>query len=314
MTIRPKLILAIFAVFVSVASCSSFAQTPASEATPSGITPNAASTVTTTGGAASKVAKFSGSNTIVNSILYDNGTQVGVGTTSPTATLTVAGTTILNGNATVNGQFALPAIGTATASQPFDSQFLKFSTSAFSSSSSAAVSPRFQLQAEVTGNDTASPNATLNLLASATTSAPAETGLYINTNGTIHFAPGQTFPGGGSFCVATGGTTFVGPAFAVPSGGKCTQWSGFTKTASTVVLTTSGTACLSTDGKQLTLSVSSADPNFLGAGNLASDYIQLNRTSTSGSFPSGSDQGYFSGSADQVTCTSSLLQLNENND
>ena len=61
----------------------------------------------------------------------------------------------------------------------------------------SVVSPRFQLDVEPTGNNTASPNGTLNVLASATASAPVETGLFINTNGTIHFAPGQTFPGTG---------------------------------------------------------------------------------------------------------------------
>jgi hypothetical protein len=147
-----------------------------------------------------------------------------------------------------------------------------------------------------------------------------------SSNGTVHVAPAQTCPGGTGtgggtpVCIATaggfgsGGTTFVGPSFAVPAGGGCTPWSGFTKTGSTVVLTTSGAGCVSTDGKKLTLSVSSADPNFLGAGTLASDYIQLTRASTSGSFTSGSDQGEFSGSAIQVACSSSLLQLNENND
>ena len=49
---------------------------------PGGDSPDAVTTVTTTGGTANKVAKFSGANTIVNSILYDNGTEVGIGTTS----------------------------------------------------------------------------------------------------------------------------------------------------------------------------------------------------------------------------------------
>jgi hypothetical protein len=319
MNVRPKLILKLSAAFVSIASCAAFAQTQASSAPVA--TPDATSTVTTTGGTANKLAKFSGSNTIVNSILYDNGSEIGIGTTSPSATLTVDGTTTLNGNSTVNGQLVLPATGTATPTKAFTSQFIKFNTSAYNSSSGSAVPPRFQLQAEVTNNDTASPNATLNVLASANSNAPTETGLYINTNGTIHFASGQTFPvSGGSLCIATGGgfgtggTTFVAPAFAVPGGGKCASWSGFTKTASTVVLMTNGSGCVSTDGKKMTLSVSSADPNFVGAGNVAWDYIQLTRPSTSGSFTGGSDQGEFSGSAEQISCTSSLLQLNENND
>ena len=165
--------------------------------TSAGVTPDAASTVTTTGGTPNKVAKFSGTNTIVNSILYDNGTSVGIGTTTPSATLTVEGPMTVTGTSTLNGQVLLLPQGTATASKAFNSQFIKLSSSAYNSSSKSVVSPRFQLQVEPTGNDTASPKGTLNLLASATASAPAETGFYINTNGTVHFAPGQTFPGTG---------------------------------------------------------------------------------------------------------------------
>ena len=186
--------------------------------------------------------------------------------------------------------------------------------SAFNSSTSTAVAQTFQLQAEPAGNDTAAPSGTLNLLYGSGTAAPAETGLKISNKGVITFAPGQTFPGGGSFCIATaggfgsGGTTFVAPAFAVPAKNNCTTWSGFTKTASTVILNTSGAACLSTTGKTLTLNVSSMDPDFLGT-NPAADYIQLTRASATGTFTGGTDQGEFSGGADQIACTSSLLSL-----
>ncbi len=174
---------------------------PASEAVGAvspAITPNVVSNVTTTGGTANHLAKFSGTNTIVNSLLFDNGTSVGIGTTTPTATLTVDGAMTITGTSTLNGQVLILPQGTATASQGFNSQFIKLSTSAFNSSSHSVVSPRFQLEAEPTGNDTASPSATLNLLSSTTSSAPVETGFFINANGTIHFAPGQTFPGTGS--------------------------------------------------------------------------------------------------------------------
>jgi len=118
----------------------------------------------------------------------------------------------------------------------------------------------------------------------------------------------------GPFFIATaggfggGGTTFVAPGFTVPAENNCTQWSGFTKTASTVILTTSGAACRSSTGKTLTVRVSSVDLDFLGT-NQASDYIQLTRASSTGSFSGGTDQGQFAGSADQVTCTSGLLSL-----
>jgi hypothetical protein len=166
--------------------------------TSAAITPDAATTVTTTGGTANKVAKFSGANTIVNSMLFDNGTEVGIGTTTPNSTLTVDGTMAVNGASTYNGSFTLSPVGTATASKSYNSQLIKIYTSAYNSSSKAVVQPRFEWQAEVTGNDTAAPSGTLNLLSSTTSAGATETGFYINTNGTIHFATGQTFPGTGS--------------------------------------------------------------------------------------------------------------------
>ena len=111
-----------------------------------------------------------------------------------------------------------------------------------------------------------------------------------------------------------GGTTFIGSGFAVPAEGICTPWTGFTKTGSTVVLTTSGTGCLSSDGKALTISVSSADPSYLGEGQLGSDYIKLSRSGSSGSFTSGEDTGAFGGSAIPTTCTTSLLTLPSSHD
>lgn len=117
------------------------------------------------------------------------------------------------------------------------------------------------------------------------------------------------------YCIATsggfghGGSTFVGIGFAVPGEGQCAAWSGFTKTASTVVLITHGAGCLSSDGKALTVSVSSADPSYLGAGEIKSDYIELSRSESKGSFTSGTDTGFFGGSADAVSCSSTLLHL-----
>ena len=254
--------------------------------------PPATSNVTTTGGTVNTIPLFTTSTNIQNSIL------------------TQTGTTGIN----VLGKLTLPATGAATSAAGKNSRPEGFVASAFNSSTSAAVAQTFQLQAEPSGNDTTAPSGTLNLLYGSGSAAPTETGLKISSKGVITFAAGQTFPGGGSFCIASsggfgnGGTTFVGPSFAVPAANKCTPWSGFTKTASTVILNTSGAACLSTSGKTLTVSVSSLDPAFFGTTAVA-DYIQLTRASSSGTFTSGSDQGAFSGSADQITCTSDLLTL-----
>ncbi len=122
-----------------------------------------------------------------------------------------------------------------------------------------------------------------------------------------------------NYCIETeggfghGGTTFIAPSFALPGEGKCAPWAGFTKTASTVILTTAGAGCLSTDGKELTVSVVSADPGLLGSGSIASDYIQLKRGDSKEAF-SGEDFGEFAGTAAPVSCSSSLLHLPSSHD
>ncbi len=249
--------------------------------------PVPASNVTTTGGTVNAIPLFTTATNIQSSIL------------------TQTGTTGLN----VLGKLTLPAAGAATAAGGKNSRPEGFVASAFNSGTATAVAQTFQLQAEPAGNNTASPSGTLSLLYGSGTAAPAETGLKISNKGVITFAPGQTFPGG----FGGGGTTFVAPALTVPGVNKCTTWSGFTKTASTVILNTSGAACLSTSGKTLTVSVSSADPGFFGT-TPQSDYIQLTRASSTGTFTGGSDQGAFSGGADQITCTSDLLTLPDSHD
>lgn len=132
--------------------------------------------------------------------------------------------------------------------------------------------------------------------------------------GSVH-----SFAAAAPYCVAVnggfgnGGTTFVARNFTLPAANKCSPWTGYTKTASTVVLTTSGTSCLSSDNKALTVSVSSADPDYLGVGQLAVDYIKMSRASATDPF-SGQDTGYLMGSADPVSCTSDLLTLPANHD
>jgi hypothetical protein len=128
-------------------------------------------------------------------------------------------------------------------------------------------------------------------------------------------APLQSFAASeGPYCIAVnegfgnGGTTFVARNFTLPAASKCSPWTGYTKTASTVILTTGGTACLSSDNKALTVSVTSADPSFVGAGTIVGDYIQMSRPDATEPF-SGYDYGYFAGTAEPVSCTSDLLSL-----
>jgi hypothetical protein len=132
-------------------------------------------------------------------------------------------------------------------------------------------------------------------------------------------APLQSFASSEApYCIAVGGgfgigsgATFVARNYSLPGEGKCTPWTGYTKTASTVILMTSGVSCLSSDSKALTVSVSSADPSWLGVGRPPLlDYIQLSREDSTEPFR-GEDTSEFAlpGQSETVTCTSDLLNL-----
>lgn len=116
-----------------------------------------------------------------------------------------------------NGIFSagvtLAPSGTATVAQAFSSGSLSATASLFNSNSSAPQNLLFEWQAEPAANtnNTANPAATLNLLY-ASGASPSETGLSVNPNGTINFAPGQAFPGTGNGTITgvTGGTGLTG--------------------------------------------------------------------------------------------------------
>lgn len=143
---------------------------------------------------------------IVDSVLFQKSSQIGINTTTPASTLDV------KGGGTIRGTLSLPATGTATASKGFNSQPLSQSASAFNSSTSKAVSETFHWQAEPAGNNTSTPSGTLNLLFGSGTSKPSETGLHIASNGQINFAAGQTFPGTGNGTITgvTAGSGLMG--------------------------------------------------------------------------------------------------------
>jgi len=148
---------------------------------------------------------WTSTSAIGNSVLFQSGSgsaaKVGINTTTPGATLDVKGTTNLEGLLT------LPAQGTATSSGGKASQPQDLVASSFSSSTKAAVNQTFQWKAEASGNNTATPSGTLNLLFGSGTASPAETGLKLSSKGLLTFASGQTFPGTGTL---TGVTTASG--------------------------------------------------------------------------------------------------------
>jgi hypothetical protein len=124
-------------------------------------------------------------------LLYGSGSSY----LSPTQTgLSIAATgdiTFAKGQ----GFFADPA-GTATATTAYNSPFMFWESSAYSSSTSTAVPQSFAFRAVASGNDTASPTANLEFFTGTGSSAagPEFTGLSIAPNGLITFVPGQGFP------------------------------------------------------------------------------------------------------------------------
>ena len=170
----------------ALASTKSFAS--AAVLTPE-VTTASAPITTTTGGFSGYIPVFTGPTTISNSTIYQNADGIGINGI-PYAALDVSGRTIFRGTMVVSRN------GNATSTTGVGSVPLQFWANNWNSTINGPVQPVMQMQAEPTGNNTASPGATLNLLYNnGTVLNASETGLYFNANGTIHFAPGQTFPG-----------------------------------------------------------------------------------------------------------------------
>ena len=144
--------------------------------------------VTTTGGINGYVPVFTGASTVVDSILQQYNGGIGIGR-APAATLDV------NGKSIFRGGMDMSRLGDATTTAGATSSPLQMQSSVYNSNSKTNLLPYFQLETEPVGNNTATTGASLNFLYfSGVGAAPVETGLYINPNGTIHFAAGQTFP------------------------------------------------------------------------------------------------------------------------
>jgi hypothetical protein len=156
------------------------------------VSPATATDVTTTGSTGTYLPVFNSASTIIDSVVFQVGSgstaKIGINTTTPSSTLGV------NGAATIGG-LTLPAAGTATATAGTISHPLNLVASTFNSSSGTAVNQTFRWQTQPAGNDTATPSGTLNLLFGSGTSAPAETGLSIASNGALTFATTQILPG-----------------------------------------------------------------------------------------------------------------------
>jgi hypothetical protein len=224
---------------------------PGAAATPTAaVAPSSSSSISTptpnpaiTGlGTTSFIPLWDSTSDIVSSVLFQSGSgaaaKVGINTTTPSSTLDVRGA------GTIRGSLSLPSTGTATAAAGKNSQPINQLASSFNSSTNAAVNQTFRWQAEPTGNNTATPSATMNLLFGSGTSQPTETGLKISNTGVFTFADTQTFPGIGTITGVTAGGGLTGGGTSgnvtVALTGSCglgqiLQWNSITWNCANVV-------------------------------------------------------------------------------
>jgi hypothetical protein len=99
--------------------------------------PLSASSISTGGGGAfvtstqptsNYLSKFTGNSTIANSLIYDNGTNVGIGTTSPGAKLAIIGTRLTDPNNDSQSREIFYAVGRTVASAAGSTTLLGYLT------------------------------------------------------------------------------------------------------------------------------------------------------------------------------------------
>jgi hypothetical protein len=170
------------------------------------ITRDSTSTVTTSGGSTNRLPKFTSSDVLGNSAIYDVSGQVGIGISKPGATLDVDGTGLYHGS------LSLLAQGTATTAAGYTSWPLNLSGSVFDSTTGAANLQTFQWQVAPFVNDKPEAQGYLALNFYSGTNAPKQI-LAINSIGQFLFAKGQLFPGVAALGAAntfTGAQTITG--------------------------------------------------------------------------------------------------------
>jgi len=166
--------------------------------------------VTTAGGKVNQLAKFDATADVTSSQVFDNGSNVGIGNTAPAAKLDVSGGGI------IRGALQLPATAAATSTAGTNSNAFTLTASSFKSGTGGgAVNQNFRWQAEPSGNNTAAPSGTLNLLFGSGTTTPAETGLSISNGGALTMR-GMTLPS-----VATASIHKHGRIPITPDGSAC---------------------------------------------------------------------------------------------
>jgi hypothetical protein len=161
------------------------APAPSAAAAPSFVT----QATPTGGGTTNFIPLWTSSSALGNSILFQNASRIGVGTTTPVVTLDV------NGDSIFRGSFQLVPQGTATASTGQLSHSYQWEASTYNSSTKAAVTTAFGFRATPQGNNTTSPTSSLDLYYGPGGGTLTDTGFSFAKNGLVTFATGQTFPG-----------------------------------------------------------------------------------------------------------------------
>jgi trimeric autotransporter adhesin len=169
----------------TILTTQSAVQTNAGDASPSSVTQ-----ATPTGsGTTNFVPLWTSSSALGNSILFQNASRIGVGTTSPVVTLDVNGDSIFRGSF----QLAPQATATATTGQP--SHSYQWEASTFNNRLQQAITTAYGFRATPQGNNTTNATSTLDLYYGPGGGTLTDTGLSINNTGIITFVAGQTFPG-----------------------------------------------------------------------------------------------------------------------
>jgi hypothetical protein len=103
------------------------------------------------------IPKWTSSSALGNSVMFQSGSNIGIGTTAPAETLDV------NGNSIFRGSFQLPPGHPATAASGFESHSFQFQASAFNSDTGKSTTQSFGFRAEPNFNNSSIPSATLDL-------------------------------------------------------------------------------------------------------------------------------------------------------
>ncbi len=167
----------------------------ATSASPAAAVETAASTIPQTApsgnGTTDYIPIWTSSSALGNSLLFQSGSKLGLGTNTPQSTLDINGGEILRG-----GFYEYPQ---ATADEYFGqpSHSFQWVASLFDSSTNAPVNRAFGFRALPLNNDTANPGAYLDLFygSGGPDGSLTDTYLSFSSTGVISFVPAQTFTG-----------------------------------------------------------------------------------------------------------------------